>query len=140
MYCQKLSESTDAYYFYDKKMHAETVYFSCIMHLQKYFCPFLFLDLLLNSSQSTCFKREKMHYLAILLTRNTPGMLLKFLCPQIFNQCRVAITITIIMVAHNCHSKTKNLTVNPKTSWQKQNTSRQKQNQLWFCGGYLLLP
>ena len=40
-------------------MHAETVYFSCIIHLQKYFCPFLFLDLLLNSSQSTCFKREK---------------------------------------------------------------------------------
>jgi len=33
------------------------------------------------------------------------------------------------MVAHNCHGKTKNknITAKPKTSWQKQNTSRQNQ-------------
>ena len=71
------------------------------------------------------------------------------------------------MVAHNCHSKTRNLTAKtkyltakPKTSRQKQNTSRQNRNphgknkiphgktkyitakakELWFCCGYLLLP
>ena len=31
------------------------------------------------------------------------------------------------MVANNCHCKTKNLTAKPKTSRQKQNTSRQNQ-------------
>ena len=31
------------------------------------------------------------------------------------------------MVAHHCHSKIKNLTAKPKTSRQKQNTTRQNQ-------------
>ena len=31
------------------------------------------------------------------------------------------------MVAHNCHGKTKNLTVKPKTSRRKQSTSWQNQ-------------
>ena len=64
------------------------------------------------------------------------------------------------MVAHNCHSKTKNLTAKTKTSRQNQKPHGKnkiphgktknltakpkyltaKAKELWFCCGYLLLP
>ena len=46
---------------------------------------------------------------------------------------------SFLMVAHNCHGKTKNLTVKPKTSRQNQYFTT-KAKQRWFCRGYLLLP
>ena len=49
-------------------------------------------------------------------------------------------TEQVCTLAHNCHGKTKNLTVKPNTSQQKPNTSRQNQSYFAFAVKYLVLP